>query len=320
MQAYELHIQHAGLTHDTSDNQDGRIVDTVPLVVNTMGWTKGLGADLSNQIRDVLLPSIVFEFPGPVFDEGFPADGTPVNHSDNIQMLEPIPPSLIASRHSATDLRQLSILSYFHAVFPSIMSAKSIPSVSAVMWNTSLPLCAQSPYQVDIAKGLDMISLTGADSEDVIPSELFRVLKGAVVGLLSCEADSLEMDELQTCNEDSFIRIPYSQGLFPPSPSTSTCHGLALIRSVTSATSDEAAQLQILTPISPALLSSASPRVIVKGGMELPIWGFLDFRNNDGRVAGVPKTKVPYLRWGKGEGLGGEKRRTRRNLMRKGQS
>ncbi|KAK7693914.1 hypothetical protein QCA50_003488 [Cerrena zonata] len=320
LQTYEMDVQHTGLTNDSGENQDGRVVDTVPLVINTMGWTKGLGADLTNQIHDILLPSMIFEFPGPIFED-FPAGRTPVsNHSDNIHVLEPIPPSLTTPKHSAADLRQLSTLSYFHAVFPATASSKSIPSVSAMTWNTALPLCAQVPYQLDVSKGLDMISLTGTGSEDVIPSEVFRVLNGAVVGLVSCEPDSLEVNEQPNGDEDTFARIPYSQGSSPPAPSTSTCHGLALIRSITSPSSDDATQLQLLTPIPPVLLTSASPRVIVKGGMELPIWGFLDFRNGDARVAGIPKGKVPYLKWGKGEGLGGEKRRTRRNLMRKGQS
>lgn len=285
-----------------------------------MGWTKGLGADLSNQIYDILLPSAVFDFPNQVFDDGFQAGRTPVfNSSGNIHMLEPIPPSLPASKHSASDLRQLSVLSYFHAVFPGDASAKSIPSVSAVAWNTNLPLCAQNPYHLDVAEGLDMIALTGAGSEDVVPSELFRVLNGAIVGLLSCEPDSLEFDAPLGSDDKTSARIPYFQGSSPPSPSTSMCHGLALVRSLSSPT-DEDTYMQILTPITPGILTSASPRVVVKGGMELPIWGFLDFRTSDGRVAGIPKSKVPYLKWGKGEGLGGEKRRTRRNLMRKGQA
>jgi polynucleotide 5'-hydroxyl-kinase GRC3/NOL9 len=75
--------------------------------------------------------------------------------------------------------------------------------------------------------------------------------------------------------------------------------------------------MHVLTPL-PALLFTAS-NALVKGEMELPIWGMLDFRNDGDEVAGVEKGSVPYLQWGKGEGLGGEKRRVRRNLMRKGQ-
>jgi len=59
---------------------------------------------------------------------------------------------------------------------------------------------------------------------------------------------------------------------------------------------------------------------LVKGEIEIPIWGMLDFHaKNDDSVAGVERSKVPYLRWGKTEGLGGGKRKVRRNLMRKSQ-
>ncbi|KAF8451165.1 hypothetical protein L210DRAFT_3627381 [Boletus edulis BED1] len=59
--------------------------------------------------------------------------------------------------------------------------------------------------------------------------------------------------------------------------------------------------MHILTPLPTGLLAQA--RILVKGEMELPIRGMLDFREDDqGRVAGIE-------RWGKGEGVGGEKRR-----------
>ncbi|KAG0702283.1 hypothetical protein DFH29DRAFT_875322 [Suillus ampliporus] len=48
----------------------------------------------------------------------------------------------------------------------------------------------------------------------------------------------------------------------------------------------------------------------VKGRPELPIWGTLDFTDANKGVAGAEKDRVPYLQWGKGEGLGGERRRT----------
>jgi len=76
--------------------------------------------------------------------------------------------------------------------------------------------------------------------------------------------------------------------------------------------------MQLITPVPPELLRRS--RILIKGEIEIPIWGMLDFRaENDDNVAGVEMAKVPYLRWGKTEGLGGGKRRIRRNLMRKSQ-
>jgi polynucleotide 5'-hydroxyl-kinase GRC3/NOL9 len=45
-----------------NDNPDGRITDTVPLIVNTMGWSRGLGADMMQQIKEMVEPSEIFEF------------------------------------------------------------------------------------------------------------------------------------------------------------------------------------------------------------------------------------------------------------------
>ena len=75
--------------------------------------------------------------------------------------------------------------------------------------------------------------------------------------------------------------------------------------------------MHLLTPVPPALLSGV--RVLIKGELELPVWGMLDFRSAQGNIAGVERDKVPFLRWGKSEGAGAERRRVRRNIMRRGQ-
>jgi len=105
----------------------------------------------------------------------------------------------------------------------------------------------------------------------------------------------------------------YTPGFSPPSPAASSCLGLALIRSVSPISPQI---MHILTPVPSPLLSQV--KVVVKGELELPIWGFLDFRADE-VIAGVEKEEVPFLQWGKGEGLGSERRRVRRNLMRRGQ-
>jgi polynucleotide 5'-hydroxyl-kinase GRC3/NOL9 len=79
-------------------------------------------------------------------------------------------------------------------------------------------------------------------------------------------------------------------------------------------------QMHILTPLPSPYLSQV--KIVVKGEMELPVWGWLDHRLDaaDG-VAGVEQGKVPYLQCGKGPdgAVGGVRRRVRRNLMRRSQ-
>ena len=285
-----------------------------------MGWNKGLGADLTRQLEDMVEPTDVFEFEieASAFGRSWP-DAAPLPHKDPFgqsksksHVLEPITASILMNNYSAADHRILSMLSYFHAVFP-FSQPKDLQQICASSWDTVVPLCARPPYEVDWMQGLDNVFLTGAGMEDVIPAEIERVLNGAVVGLISCEPDAIDVEG--DFNQSSKA-VPYVQGASPVSPFVSACRGLALVRSV----SPTHTHMHVLTPLPPRLL--ATVRVMVKGDLELPVWGMLDFRSDAGErggtIAGIERCKVPYLQWGKGEGIGGERRRVRRNLMRKG--
>ncbi|KIK10566.1 hypothetical protein PISMIDRAFT_690951 [Pisolithus microcarpus 441] len=239
---------------------------------------------------------------------------------------------------SAADHRNINILSYFHAAFPPLVaeqqpsasvSFSDVPSpvslrqVTAECWDATLPLCARYPYEVSCESAFDRVYLVGAGYEDVVPSELPRVLNCAVVGLVAYDASTKEA-EIEPMDQ-VVSSLPYSPGQPVPHLSTSNCLGLALIRGVFSSSDPSPTlsnslltHLHILTPLPPSILGHA--RVLVKGDFELPIWGMLDFREGEEEgIAGVERERVPYLQWGKGEGLGSERRRVRRNLMRKAQ-
>ncbi|KAK6992172.1 fungal-specific transcription factor domain-containing protein [Favolaschia claudopus] len=297
LETYQLEVQSAA-----DNNGDSHISNVIPLVVNTMGWTKGLGADLTRKIEDLVQPTDIFQVEAPLFEtfssseQSFGVSPDTQARDFKMHRLQPIPPSILSTNYSASDHRSIAL-------------------VTATTWNTALPMCAQPPYEVDWDLAFDRIVLVGAGAEDVVSSEIARVLNGGLVGLVAYEPGSLDANMASTSDEESGLpSVPYIQGAEAPSPSTSMCHGVALIRAV----SPSSSHLHILTPLPAHLLAKC--RVVVKGEMELPIWEMLDFRTDMERdVAGVEKGKVPYLQWGKGEGLGGERRRVRRNLMRKGQ-
>ncbi|KAJ7579133.1 hypothetical protein C8J56DRAFT_964878 [Mycena floridula] len=304
LQFYRLDVQTP--VDDSLDEEDIRMSSTIPLVVNTMGWTKGLGVDLARKIEEMVEPSQVFEFDSPKFDNGWLAPAPSMEYQTSIptQILEPIPPSVLSTAYNAAEHRHIAIMSYLHAVFPSSIAAE-LREETVQNWDIGLPLCARPPYEVEFATAIDKVILSGAGYEDVEASEIDRVLNGALVGLVSCDPGTLD-DDVKTNG------IPYSQGTSVPSPLTSVCHGLALIRSV----APDASRMHLLSPLPPSILTKS--RVLIKGEVELPVWGMLDFGTDRG-VAGVEKNKVPFLQWGKGSGIGGDKRRVRRNLMRKGQ-
>jgi polynucleotide 5'-hydroxyl-kinase GRC3/NOL9 len=316
---------------------DARIEDIIPLVVNTMGWSKGMGADLNARIEEILEPTHIFDFRSLSHQEDcmhnqtpaylYPSHGTsdPPEGRHRRYDIEPAisPLGSSSTNYRPADLRTLSLLSYFHAIFPSLSETSCpVPNMMVSSWDSSLPLCARPPYEVLPSVALDEVILTGPGAEDVVSTEIGRVLNGALVALVRCEP-GVENDAY--ASESSRAGgIPYTQASFPPSPHLSTCLGLALIRALPSIHNGSGEiPMHVLTPMPISCLASC--RIMVKGEQELPIWGMLDFRSHGsngsiiGEVAGVERDEVPYLRWGPSEGAGGEKRRVRRNIMRKGQ-
>ena len=179
------------------------------------------------------------------------------------------------------------------------------------LWETETPLCAKVPYDVCTSVAFDKVILATPGMEDVVAPEIQNVLNGAVVALVAAHGEAVTTSDHPPEISRSVDSL-YKQGMPPLSPFSSNCLGLALIRSLSDT------RMQMITPVPPALLGRC--RILVKGEIEIPVWGMLDFRaENDDNVAGIEKSKVPYLRWGKAEGLGGGKKRVRRNLMRKSQ-
>ena len=318
VQLYDLDIQNPAL--EDSNPEDDRISSFVPLVVNTMGWTKGLGADLARKLEDIVQPSHIFSFSASANDDwalSIPFSSSSGLDGSRIHSLESGQPLSISYHYTAADQRTLSMLSYFHAIFLSRCPTSPLTSPIAATWNSTLPLCAQHPYEVEARTAFDRFFLAGAGTEDVVAAEVPRALTCSVVGLVSCQPETLDNNPYLEADADGEADLPfYEQGAPPPSPYTSKCLGLAIVRAISSGPSS---RIQLLTPVPPNLLGSA--RVLVMGELRLPIWGMVDFRTLDdgGEIAGHERSKVPYLRWGKGEGAGGERRRIRRNLMRRGQ-
>lgn len=349
-QTYRRELQMpVNVVTDAACSSSEKYTDRIPLVVNTMGWVKGLGADLNKKIENIVEPTTILDIQVPSRDvvkynpdfslgepineesyntcRAYSSDPFVNNSTVGLHILEPVSPTLSATGLSATDYRNISILSYFHAIFPNHTTFDDFEQITALKWEISRPLCAIPPYEVDCGIAFDKIILIGAGSEDVVESEIGRVLNGAVVGLVTCEP-IVNDEEIESEGQHVFtLGIPYTRGQSPPSPTSSSCVGLGIVRGVSPPSSSTSkltkTYLQLLTPLPRTLLSRS--RVLVKGELKLPIWGMLDFQSFDGKeignIAGVELGNVPYLQWGKAtEGVfGAGKRRVRRNLMRKGQ-
>ncbi|KAI6095745.1 hypothetical protein EDD16DRAFT_1482294 [Pisolithus croceorrhizus] len=234
----------------------------------------------------------------------------------------------------AANHQNINTFSYCHAVFPpligeqqpsALVSFSVVPSpvslcqVTAECWDATLPCCAWYPYKVCCEGAFDRVYLVGSRYDDIVPSELPHVLNCAVVGLVVCD-ESMKEAEMEPMDQ-VISSLPYSPGQPIPHPSISNCLGLALICVVFSSSNPSPTPLQsslthlhILTPLPPSILGYTC--ILSKGEFELPVWGMLNFREGEeGGIVGVEREQVPYLQWGKSEGLGSQRRQLRRNSM-----
>jgi len=296
-------IQHTYQEMDEFEGSedDARSDTFIPLVINTQGWIKGLGGDLLRKIQNLAQPTDIFDLDPQ--NSMIPIQRLQASSPARLHQVKAILNPPLALYYTASDYRAMSMVSYFHS--------HSLASDGGSMtWTTEFPLCARVPWEVDCKEAIQQIILIGAGYEDVPPQELGKAINCSIVALIAEEDAGFNSKE----NREEEETWPYTQGSPTPSPNDTHCIGLAFIRGLDS----ERHILHLLTPVPLQELSKC--RILVKGELDMPIWGFLDF-HQDGGVAGVKWEKVPYLQMGAGDStvIGGARRRTRRNLMRRSQ-
>ena len=356
IQHYQYEIAHPllGSHSRSSSNGKTRISSVVPLVINTQGWVKGLGEELLHSIELAAIPTHIYGFEAPYEIEssgtgagtgaaGWTSSPPPPlrypNHSHQVKTytLTSAPVSPLLARHTPSDLRTLFLISYFHSHSHSHSYAHSLDSISTrtTTWDFSRPLLAIPPYQVNLSitdlAPLKRVIMLGESGDSIHPSDLPLALDGQIVALVE-ESD----------------QDPARATLFDPSEpelgkEESTYLGLALIRAIKPLSNPptlhpysnetetetvaerererEGYQLHILSPLPLDILRRANT-IVRNGAVELPLCGMLDWRSptpNAPDLAGTRWEEVPYLDVSGVVGVGGERRKFRRNLMRKGQ-
>ncbi|WVR06480.1 hypothetical protein IAU60_003511 [Kwoniella sp. DSM 27419] len=319
---YRYEIQHSSFPLSAGD----KVADLVPLVVNTQGWVKGLGEELLRGIEAIVRPTHTYSFDS-VDEEGYsgpgwsnsptwqtaqlPFDGSypgATEHADADEptavqrfKLEPAPVSPLQARFTPADLRVLSTLSYLHS---------ALTPTGRVKWDFSAPLLAHQPWEVSFGSGgtIDRVYLIGEGNEGVVQDDLAIALNGSLVALVEVDTSSEESD------------LVYVQGRPSPQGEAINFLGLALVRAVLSSPAGTEGKLHILTPLAPAQLSRC--RGIVKNGaVELPTPGMMDWtrgQNIEDGLAGRRWEDVPFFDVSGVDVVGGERRRFRKNIMRKG--
>jgi polynucleotide 5'-hydroxyl-kinase GRC3/NOL9 len=152
--------------------------------------------------------------------------------------------------------------------------------------------------------------MSGEGGEAILPSDLGLALNGNIVALV------------QVGDLDPHGSV-YDPDLSTPALEEMSYLGLALVRGLRrtppNSEGEQGYTLHLLTPLPEEVLARANC-IIRNGAVELPLCGMLDWRApNAPDLAGVKWEDVPYLDVSGVVGVGGERRRFRRNLMRKGQ-
>ncbi|CAO1618173.1 unnamed protein product [Jaminaea pallidilutea] len=353
----------------------------VPLVVNTMGWSKGLGSDLHSRIEAMLSPSHIYDLSvtgitplwgkaeAAIHDDRSSryraAGGGEKAETITLEALGSGVRSDGTQEHlktlTAADQRTLSIITHLHAV----SSGTSLPQ-----WRFAEPLIDCRPYIVGIGRGQGLsggIHFLPPTTESEVASVESRLssINGELVGLALITGDEVVgADDAAHVDEPSSNypawRYAFTRSL-PREPEHVRFLCLAVVRSVdieagavhllcppawTSLLPKKTGDLDAARPLRLAILHPGGSGA--SAGVNLPVWASLDkdcisaaksgkLSANGGQrlsdkasLAGVPFAEVPYLSWPRAKvdadhpassatPIGSERRRVRRNLMRKGQ-
>lgn len=311
-----------------STTTSNKINDRVPLVVNTQGWVKGLGADLLVKLKDQVRPTHVFAFEVASDEENgstTPAYGDHNTYETNLpyllHRLPGAPSTPLDSKWSPADQRTLAFISYFHSVFPSSSSSStSSPKGSnnlnrlPINWDFSTSLVTRTPFSLSWRREEGRLSEVRLLDNQVEYEQVLFALNGSVVALALTPSTDFAAPEEDDSTTIDPLAFPY---FTTPSPTPLPSLGLALIRSIDPITQT----LHLLTPI-PSPSPSSGPLILLKGSIDLPLPLSIDFlakeEERERGVCGVDWKDVPFLSV---EGMeGGGRRKVRRNLMRRGQN
>ncbi|KAF8979194.1 Polynucleotide 5'-hydroxyl-kinase grc3 [Entomortierella lignicola] len=297
--------------YHSDDDED----EHIPLIINTQGWIKGMGYDLLLQLLDYTAPSHIFGFHSPsVGESNLPQSffsaidrqakmarrQQPIFFYVKAVALEDENNLSPFTKYHPADHRALSLLSYFYLKRDQGTGLDSANGEDPV-WDFTQALVVRRPmcWNWRLAKGVWVLF------DQVPPSQILHVLNGSLVALTGDNEDIHEediSDQKQNGNQqvevqDGQITPPnyFPLGQYPPPPPEhTTCHGLAIIRSIQPSTQT----LHILTPIPLSKLKKCNG--IVKGAIHMPLHANLDHNDDNSTVpgvAGVPWKKVPYLNY-----------------------
>jgi polynucleotide 5'-hydroxyl-kinase GRC3/NOL9 len=255
------------------------------LVINTPGWSKGLGMQLLEHIYTYAEPS-TFVYLGP--------DCDPESFQDFERTFKPYiererQPSLVvldtplrfikgslpgrgADKIGSRDLQDLQLLGYFHYVH------------QFGLFNFKQKITKFRPYAIPYRKyGQSTLESFGIEAfgimfaEGIVSDDIELCLRGSVVSIVAVSS-SVKLEITQ----DTVEQLPWmgTKGIDAITPFNSRCVGLGLIQSFNMSTS----QVKLITPIDCAnVLGSVKKNneklIFVRGSIQYPLVDLLKTEN-----------------------------------------
>lgn len=229
-------------------NSDG-LVKNESLLINTPGWIKGYGTELTNSLISKINPThVIYLNPG-----SLELDELSIKGPELIPLLGNYQTSSSnASKYSSSQLRILRILSYLHKQENFKFDFK--------------PLLFSPPLQVSYGnngiKGISVLGLSEIHKDDVKD-----ILEGTIVAIHTINRENL--DELNFTNTENIPIIDSSILIKQISPEHLSLKSLALIHTI-----DEKNKLinLYIPPFANLNKSDDEEYILIRGRTEVPIW------------------------------------------------
>lgn len=245
---------------------------SAPLVINTPGWAKGLGLDLTRDIHMEAKSTHVICL-GNDSDEIFEA----LDDNNNQVQLYNIDNfvSPLESKVSSADMRLFKTLSYFHN------------------HDFSRHLTEIAPLQVPFTS---IVGIAMQQEEGVLLDDLAKCINATIVSIISID-DEMEVDLKQDDQNIPWIGNT-SEVLIP---GASQCIGYAIIQSIDTPNQS----VRLLTPVKVETL--VNKRIVLsRGRLNLPVWAMWDHTKRSNIAA------LPYLTTAEKQGAGSTVAKVRR--------
>lgn len=270
----------------------------VPLIINTPGWTRGMGLELIYEIASASNPQLVVHLGSDdsKIDVQYCINSeTPFYAIESKSMSLPngigtnTGSSLL--RYTAADSRILQVMSYFHR------------------GNFNNHLTEMTPYQVpyhssshDTDQLITGISGVGIlDNEGILLQDCLTCLNASVVSIIVVDC---EVSFSTILTPENLPWLDSSNLSIVLEPGHSCCLGYGVVQSI-----DEINEcIRLLTPINMNVIGDCLQKekkiILIRGRLSLPVWELYNSKL---------KQKAPYLSETR-------KQRTRRYLTRRGRS